>query len=162
MAEEKATFEEFMLDVSPENHVFVREFNDYLLGRDCTVKLERSKSGFVLSYVHKPTKRTVANYVFRKKGMIVRVYGDHVQQYEAFLETLPESMKNAAAKASVCKRLLDPTKCSSRCPMGYTFTLEGAEHKKCRYMSFMFLVNMESQPYVRAFVEKELDARTAA
>ena len=43
-----------------------------------------------------------------KNGMLIRIYGAHVNEYEAVLDTLPLEMQEAISHAPVCKRLLDP------------------------------------------------------
>jgi hypothetical protein len=106
-------------------------------------------------------KRVILNFVFRKSGLIVRIYGDAVNAYLDFMETLPDGMIRAIEKAPVCKRLIDFTKYNSRCRMGYDFVLKGKHHQKCRYNCFMFLVSHENNPFIRDFLENELNAREA-
>jgi len=152
------TFENFLNDVPPELHEFVSQIHALLTGKGCGVKIEAAKSGFVLSYSD-PKKRVLSNYVFRKSGLVIRIYADAVNAYPDFLETLPDGMKKAIEKAPVCRRLIDFTKCNSRCRMGYDFVLGGARYQKCQYSCFMFPVNLESEPFIRAFLENELGAR---
>lgn len=160
MEKQTPTFENFLNDVNPVNRPFVEGLHAWLLENGCTVKLELAKSGYVVSYAHAATKRVLANYVFRKQGVVIRIYADNVDKYEAFLQTMPEAMQKKAIKAPVCRRMLDPTKCNARCPMGYVFTLGGELQKKCRYNSFMFLLDAESNPFIQTFVENELRARS--
>ena len=162
MADQKATYEEFLFDVPPTQRPFVDAMNEYLLAAGCTVDVKLSKTGYVVSYVYEPTKRVMLNYVFRKKGMFMRLYADHLDAYAQMLETLPAEMQKHLGKTSPCRRLLDPTKCNARCPMGYVFTLNGEEQKKCRYNCFLFLIDDESAPFLREMVEAELKARSAA
>lgn len=159
MSKEGLNFEDFLMEVDSACLEIVLHLHEYLLEQECTVKLEAAKSGYVVSYSHSKTKKVIANYVFRKKGLLIRIYGDHVSNYAEFVNTLPEGMVKAIEKAPVCRRLIDPTKCNSRCPMGYVFTLNGTEYKKCRYNSFMFLVNDESAPFIKTFLEHELAER---
>lgn len=161
MEKASPSFENFLFDVSPMQLPFVEAMHTYLLANGCTVKVELAKSGYVISYVHAASKRTLANYVFRKKGLLIRIYGENVAGYEPYLAELPETMRKAIIKAPVCRRLLDETKCNKRCPMGNVFTLDGTLHKKCRYTTFMFLIEEESNPFIRSLVEKELAARSA-
>lgn len=161
MANEKRTYEEFLLDVPPQIYPYVEALNATFLENGCTVKVEMAKSGYVVSYVYTPTKRTIANFVFRKKGLMVRLYGDHVGTYEAALSELPDVMQKAIEKAPSCKRLIDPAKCSARCPMGNTFTLKDTLHKKCRYTNFFFLLDGESFPFIKELIARELGARAA-
>lgn len=42
--------------------------------------------------------------------------------------------------------------------MGYTFALDGEQYQKCRYMTFQPTLNAENNPYIKQFLEKELQA----
>lgn len=161
MAKEEIKFEDFLADVSPLNQDFVNETHSFLLGNGCKYKIEAAKSGFVVSYSHSKTKKVVINYVFRKSGLIIRIYGDNVSKYADVLDKLPDGMVKAIQKAPVCKRLIDPEKCNSRCAMGYQFSLKGTDYQKCRYSSFMFEVKDENYASVRDFLERELKERAA-
>jgi hypothetical protein len=68
-------------------------------------------------------------------------------------------MKKTIESAPICKRLHDPDKCNSRCPMGYTFELNGNLYKNCRYNSFIFPVNEENHEAIRQFLEREMQER---
>ena len=151
-------YEDFLLEVSPDLIGFVNEMNDFLLNNDCKIEIKSAKNGYVVSYSY--NKRVVFNYVFRKSGMLIRIYADNISKYTDFLETLPESMLKEIEKASVCKRLIDPAKCNSRCPMGLDFTLKGTHYQKCRY-GLMFKMNSESTTFIRTFVENEVRERNA-
>lgn len=159
MSKEGLRFEDFLMEVDSAYLGIVTQLHEYFLENNCAVKLESAKSGYVVSYSHTKTKKVIANYVFRKKGLIIRIYGDNVSSYAEFINTLPEGMIKTIEKAPVCKRLVDPAKCNSRCPMGYVFTLKGTDYQKCRYNSFMFLVNDENAPYIKMFLEHELTRR---
>ncbi|MDL2324962.1 hypothetical protein LJC61_07430 [Ruminococcaceae bacterium OttesenSCG-928-A16] len=161
MSKDNFVFDDFLLDVTPETLPFVSGLHEYLLANGCGVKIQSAKSGYVVSYLHTKSKKVVANYVSRKKGLVMRIYGNNAAKYTAFIETLPATMKAEIEKAPVCKRLLDPTKCSSKCTMGNIFTLDGIEHKKCRYNSFMFLLTPESMPFIKSFLLQELTERNA-
>ena len=125
MPKETVKFEDFLLDVNPENLGFIHDTHELMLQNNCTYKIEAAKSGYVFSYILPKTKKVIANYVFRKTGMIIRIYGDNVSKYADILNTLPAGMVEAIEKAPVCKRLVDPAKCNSRCPLGYVFDLNG-------------------------------------
>lgn len=161
MEKQALTYDTFLLDVSPLQRPFVDQIHALLTGSGCNVEVAQAKSGYVVSYQYDAKKHVLANYVFRKKGLIIRIYGDNVGTYQALLETFPEVMKKAIAKASICRRLHDPTKCNARCPMGNVFTLDGEEHKKCRYNNFLLFVDEESTPHILQFLQQEMDARTA-
>ena len=153
-------FEDFLMDVDPAYHEFVTQTHNLLLEAECKVKIELAKSGYLVSYSDK-NKRVIANFVFRKSGLIIRIYGDAVNHYNDFIETLPDGMVKAIEKAPVCKRLIDSTKCNSKCRMGYEFILKGTHHQKCQYNCFMFPVNDENIPFINNFLTKELTARSA-
>jgi hypothetical protein len=153
-------FEDFLKDVNPAYSEFVTQLHKLLLENGCGVKMDLAKNGYLVSYSDK-NKRVILNFVFRKSGLVTRIYGDVVNQYNDFLEILPEGMVKAIEKAPACKRLIDFTKCNSRCRMGYDFTLKGVRQQKCQYNCFMFPVNDENNPFIKTFLEKELSARIA-
>jgi len=151
-------FEDFLIYVEPYNQDFVRETHENMLQNGCKFKLATAKNGYVASYQHVKSKLVVMNFVFRKTGLIVRIYGDNVGKYTDFLESLPEGMKKSIVKAPSCKRFLNPPKCNSKCG-GNVFLLGGTQHQKCRYNCFMFPVDEESMPPIRRFLEHELTCR---
>lgn len=161
MEKENPSYDDFLLDVNPLQRPYVDRIHAYLTGQGCTVKVQSAKSGPVVSFVFGAGSHTVANFIIRKKGAMIRIYGDHVEAYQDVLQALPEAMQKAVEKASVCRRLLDPTKCNARCPMGNVFTLNGTEHKKCRYNNFIFFIDEESCGPLETFLTREMAARTA-
>lgn len=161
MEKKTPTYDDFLLDVSPLQRPMVDAVDAFLRAHGCVVRVTPAKSGYVVSYDRVADGKVIANYVFRKKGLIIRIYGNHVEQYPEVLGEMPDAMQKAVAKAPICRRLHDPTKCNARCPMGNVFMLAGEEHKKCRYSNFMFLLDEESTPAVLGFLERELDARSA-
>ena len=160
MEKKELKFEDFLMDVNPAYHAFVTQLNHYLLENGCSVKMNLAKSGYLVSYTDK-NKRVILNFVFRKSGLVTRIYGDSVNQYNDFIEALPEGMVKAIEKAPVCKRLIDITKCNAKCRIGYDFMLRGARRQKCQYNCFLFPVNDENIQFINEFVSKELAARTA-
>lgn len=158
MEKKELQFEDFIKDVNPEYHEFVTQINTSLHEKGCSRKIDVAKSGYLVSYSDK-NKRVILNFVFRKSGLIARIYGDAVNTYLDFMETLPDGMAKAIEKAPVCKRLIDITKCNSKCRMGYDFTLKGNRHQKCQYNCFMFSVNHENNPFIMTFLENELNVR---
>ena len=90
--------------------------------------------------------------------MKLRIYPEHIGEYQSFLETLPEKVKKEIKKASVCKRLINPGDCNPKCVMGYSFELDGEQYQKCRYMAFQLTLSEENNPYIKQFLEKELRA----
>lgn len=156
---DKYTFQDFLASVDGENQKFVNELHDELTGMGCNIDVKSAKSGYVVSY--SLNKKTVANYVFRKKGLIARIYAGHIVRYMELLDTLPDSMVRSIREASVCKRLLDPAACNQKCSMGYEFTLKGERLQRCRNNAFMFLLNEESRPYVKSLLLQEARERQA-
>ena len=100
------------------------------------------------------------NFVFRKKGMLTRIYGERISGYPDFLNSLPEEMVKAIESSAVCKRLVHGT-CNPKC-VGYDFSIENERFQKCRYSCFEFLMTSKSKPYIKSFIGHELMDRLAA
>lgn len=150
------TFQDFLASVDGENQKFVSELHDELKALGCKIDVKSAKSGYVVSY--SLNKKTIANYVFRKKGMIARIYAGHIAQYMEILDTLPDGMVHSIQEASICKRLVDPATCNQKCSMGYDFDLKGQHLQRCRNNAFMFLLNEESRPYIKSLLLHEVKA----
>ncbi|MBU3877264.1 hypothetical protein HGO97_015775 [Faecalicatena sp. AGMB00832] len=153
--DKKIGFDDFIASVPVENQEFVKELHDKLIDLGCKIEIKTAKSGYMVSYIY--NKKTVANYVFRKKGMLVRIYGVHVNEYEKILETLPDEMISAIQKAPICKRLADPNDCNPRCSMGYDFWLKGEHYQKCRNSAFLFLVCPQNNPSIQSLLLNEVN-----
>jgi hypothetical protein len=97
--------------------------------------------------------------VFRKTGIKMRIYTEHIALFQGFLDTLPEKMKTEIKKSSVCKRLINPDECNPKCVMGYSFMMDGEAFQKCRHMAFMLTLNEESFPFIKGFLEREINSR---
>lgn len=156
IAMSNSAFLEFVETIEESNKDFAREIDQYLLEHNCQREVKTAKSGFTVSYIRNETKKTLATFVCRKTGVKLRVYPQNVNEYEAFLDTLPEKTKKGIEKASVCKRLINPEDCNSKCVKGYDFLMDGRRHQKCRYMAFMLALNEENSPHIMAFLQKEL------
>lgn len=152
------SFSLFLETVDARFQGFVNEINQYLIENGCKCDIKTAKSGFVVSYVLDSTKRTLATFVSRKSGMKLRIYPEHIADYQSFLNSLPTKMKKDIQKSSVCKRLINPDDCNSKCSMGYTFEMDGEEYKKCRYMAFMPTLSEENNPFIKEFLHKELSS----
>lgn len=155
-----AAFDDFKQSLKPAEQAGVQALHEVLLNLGCQAEVNEAKSGYTVSYL-KPDRKTLANFVCRKTGVKLRLYPEGLARYEAFLSTLPEAMKKAIRKASVCKRLIDPDDCNPRCQTGYSFTLDGESFQKCRYMAFFFNVNESTLPSLLAFLEQERQAAAA-
>ena len=160
MAKEKITFEQFFQSVDADNQLFVQDLHDYLIEKGCKVTFEEKKSGYLASYKYGKPPKTVFNFVFRKNGMLTRIYGERIGGYPDFLNTLPAAMVQSIEDAGICKRLVHNT-CSPKCT-GYDFMIGDAHFQKCRYNCFEFLMTGESRPYIREFIERELGERISA
>ena len=153
---ETYTFQDFLASVDGENQKFVSDLHDELTQLGCKIDVKAAKSGYVVSY--SLNKKTVANYVFRKKGLIARIYAGHIAQYMDVLDTLPDSMVRSIQEAPICKRLVDPAACNQRCSMGYDFILKGERLQRCRNNAFMFLLDEESRPHMKSLLLHEVKA----
>lgn len=149
-------FMDFLDYVNEGDRAFVEELHEFLLEKGCKCEIKAAKSGPAVSYISGKTKKTVANFVCRKTGIKVRIYANNVNKYESFLNELPEKMKKEIKKSSVCKRLINPEDCNSRCAMGFDFIIDGEHCQKCRYMAFMPTITGENNPFIKLFLEKEL------
>lgn len=83
----------FMGTVDERFRGFVSEINEYLTENGCKCDVKLQKSGYVVSYVLNSSKRTLATFISRKTGMKLRIYPEHIQEYQSFLDTLPEKVK---------------------------------------------------------------------
>lgn len=146
----------FLETVPSAQQGFVLELHDFLTEKNFKCEIKSAKSGYVVSYISKHTKRTLANFVSRKSGMKIRMYLEHIMEYEELLAGLPVKMKKDIAKASVCRRLIHPDDCNPKCVQGYTFHMDGEFYQKCRYMAFMPNINEENYPSIRNLLEEEL------
>lgn len=151
-------FNLFMETVDERFRDYVNQINEYLTEKGCKCDIKTAKSGYVVSYVLNSNKRTLATFISRKTGMKLRIYPEHINTYQRFLDTLPEKIKKEIKKASVCKRLINPDDCNPKCVMGYTFEIEGEQYQKCRYMAFQPALSEENNPYIKQFLENELSA----
>lgn len=150
-------FEDFKRSLKPDEQTCVQALHEAFLKQGCHPEIKEAKSGYTVSYINS-ARKTAANFVCRKTGVKLRLYPEYLDQYETFLNTLPEKMKKEIRKASACKRLLDLTDCNPRCQTGYTFTLDGEQFQKCRYMAFFLSVNDLSTPYLLQFLDHESQA----
>ena len=141
---------------------FINSLHEYMLENDCKTEIKEAASGYVVSYIHKPSKRTVANYVFRRQGLMIRIYADNVPAYMEMLANWPDAMKDAIKKAGICKRLFDPEACNARCLKGFDFILDGERQQPCRYVGFMFFLDDETKPHLKELIVQEMETRKEA
>jgi len=162
MSKQAIAFSDFLKAAGGQHEEFIYRLHQYLEDRHCMFKIKTAANGYVVSYVHKPSKRTVANYIFRKQLPMLRLYADNVSLYPEVIAQLPEDMKNSIKAGGNCARLLDPNACNSRCLLGYDFMLDGERQTKCRcHNSFAFFLSDETKPYLWELMEREMQARTS-
>ncbi|MCL2194666.1 MAG: hypothetical protein FWB76_01815 [Oscillospiraceae bacterium] len=157
MAKEKITVEQFLASVSDHNTAFVQHMHEHLLANGCKAAFDEQKNGYLAAYKFGKPPKAFMNFLFRKQGMLTRVYGEHISHYPDFLNALPPGMVQAIASSGDCKRLISGG-CSPKCT-GYDFTIGDAHFQKCRYNCFEFLVADETKPFIAQFVELELAQR---
>lgn len=160
MAKEKASFKEFLSTVSPEYQAFVEKLHEQLIEQGCDLVIKEAKSGYAVSY--QLEKKTVMNWVFRKAGILARIYGDNAGKYEDIIASLPADMQKKMTVSRDCKRLIDPNACSDTCVKGFVYTLNGNIHKKCRNDGMFFLLTNETAEYIAGLVCAEVVARKSA
>ena len=160
MAKEKASFKEFLSTVAPEQQAFVEMLNNKLTMQGCDLVVKEAKSGYTATY--QLAKKTVMNWVFRKSGIVARIYGDNVCKYEDAIVSLPADMQKGMTSSRDCKGFIDPDACSPTCVKGFVYALNGEVHKKCRNDGMFFLLTNETAEHIAGLVCAEVDARKSA
>lgn len=146
----------FFDSVDEKNRPFVEDLHLLLCEHGCACEIKTAKSGYVVSYSLGKPKRTLATFVFRKSGVKLRMFLEHLSHYEDLLEQAPKKVQKEMQKASDCKRLLHPEDCNQKCKMGYRYTLNGTLMQKCRYMAFMPTLNEENNGWIKDCLLEEL------
>ena len=159
MEKKEYNIEDFLAEVDEDYKEFVLRIDSALIEDGCKSKVESKTSGMFVGYSEPKTRRSIVNILFRKKGMLMRLYADGHAEYNDFIKNLPENMEKQIAKSSPCKRFDDPLTCNDRCIMGYDFYIRDNHYQKCRYNCFEFLVDTESIPVMAEFVDRERKAR---
>ena len=160
MAKEKGSFKEFLSAVAPEYQSFVEKLNNKLIEQGCDLVIKEAKSGYAASY--QLEKKTVMNWVFRKSGVLARIYGDNAGKYEEIIASLPAEMQKKMTASRDCKRLIEPTACSDTCVKGFVYTLNGDTHKKCCNDGMFFLLTNETAEHIARLVCAEVTVRKSA
>ena len=160
MAKEKGSFKEFLSAVAPEYQSFVEKLNNKLIEQGCDLVIKEAKSGYAASY--QLEKKTVMNWVFRKSGVLARIYGDNAGKYEEIIASLPAEMQKKMTASRDCKRLIEPTACSDTCVKGFVYTLNGDTHKKCRNDGMFFLLTNETAEHIATLTCAEVTVRKSA
>lgn len=151
------SFETFLTTVPEEHQAFVTKLHEQLIEQGCAINIKEAKSGYVVSYQWE--KKTIMNWIFRKTGMLARIYGDNVGQYESVIGSLPADMQKKMTGSRDCKRLYDPSACISTCVMGLIYNFEGETYKKCRNDGMFFPMSDKTGPYIQDLICAELNAR---
>lgn len=157
MAKEKISFKEFLTTVDPKHQAFVESLNNELVEQGCDIVIKEAKNGYAVSYQF--NKKTVMNWVFRKSGVLARIYGDHASKYEDIIASLPTDMQKKMTVSRDCKRLIDPNACSDTCVKGFIYTLNGDVQKKCRNDGMFFLLTKETAEYIAKLILAEVAVR---
>lgn len=160
MTNEKVLFKSFLSAVAPEHQAFVEELNNKLIKQGCDLVIKEAKSGYAASYQFE--KKTVMNWVFRKSGVLARIYGDNASKYESTIAALPDDMQKKMTTSRDCKRLIDTNACSETCVKGIVYVLNGDTHKKCRNDGMFFLLTNETAAHIAKLVCAEINARKSA
>lgn len=152
------SYEDFLQTVELGNKSFVEKLHEKFIQNHCKLEVKEAKQGYVVTYSYMREKKRIAlmNYVFRKSGMMVRIYARHISKYESVLDALPESMKNDVKKGLDCKRLNGTSECSPTCTAGYDFIMDGVNYKKCKNSAFFWNVCPETMEYIERVVVNEL------
>ncbi len=156
MAKEQHDFNEFIENIGDDHIEFYKQMNDFLEGKGYTTKVELKKTGYSVSYISNETKRTLLNYGTRKKGVFVRIYGDHASDYLEIFNEIPESMRRTIKNAPICKRFIDDSTCNPRCKKGINVVVDGENYGLCRFSALMFFIDEEIYNSVEAIVNKEI------
>lgn len=157
MAKANSLFTEFLSAVAPEHQAFVEKLNNKLIEQGCSLVIKDAKSGCTASY--QLEKKTVMNWVFRKSGILARIYGDNAGNYEDIIASLPADMQKKMTTSRDCKRLIDPNACSETCVKGFVYSLNGETHKKCRNDGMFFLLTDETAEHIAGLVCAEVAVR---
>ena len=160
MAKEKGSFKEFLSAVAPEYQAFVKKLDNKLMEQGCELVIKEAKSGYTASY--RLEKKTVMNWVFRKSGILARIYGDNAGRYEDIIASLPADMQKKMTTSRDCKRLIDPNACSDTCVKGFVYGLNGNTHRKCRNDGMFFLLTDETAEHIACLVCAEAAVRKSA
>ncbi len=160
MAKEIASFKDFLSAVAPEHQRFVEDLNNKLIEQGCVLVIKEVKSGYAASY--QLEKKTVMNWVFRKSGILARIYGDNASKYEDTIASLPADMQKKMITSRDCKRLIDPNDCSGTCVKGFVYALNGDIHRKCRNDGMFFLLTNQTAEHIAGLVCAEITVRKSA
>lgn len=145
-----------ILPIPAEYHSFVLELDEYLTAMGSKRTIKAAKSGFVTSYSSPISGRALLNYVFRKNGVKMRIYAEHIGEHSEVLDGLPDNMKADIRKAGDCKKLTGLT-CTPTCTAGYTFVMDGQEYRKCKNMAFFHSLTAGNLEHILKLIKAEIE-----
>ena len=143
------TFNDFLITVEAQHQGFVQAMHEKLIEKNFKIKIESKASGFFVSYSHSKTKRSLLNFLFRKNGLLVRIYPSNTEVKVP--SDLTASMKKEIEKSPDCKL------CNDKCPKGYNFSINGQLYDRCRYNAFLFAVTEESKSVLTEWIQAEIN-----
>lgn len=152
------TYDDFIETVEEANLALINDLHLMFLKNGCKLEIKEAKQGYVVTYIYTKDKKKIAlmNYVFRKNGMMVRIYARHINMYQELLDLLPQEMKKNVVKAGDCKRLTGISECSPTCTAGYDFMMDSVNYRKCKNSAFFWKVELKSMEYIKRMLENEL------
>ena len=141
-------FNNFLRAVDPKHQEFVKSTHDTLIAFGCNIKIENKASGYFVRYSHPKTKKSLLNFLFRKKGLLARIYPQTVNT--EIVGNLPNTMIAEIDKQTSCDM------CNEKCPGGYVFSIREQSFNKCRYNAFLFAITDESKPILTDWIKDEI------
>lgn len=148
-------FLSFLNEIPTDMQGFVLELDKLLTEKGSKRTIKSAKSGYVTSYNSPITGKALLNYVFRKTGVKIRIYAEHIGEHSNILEGFPEPMKKEIRKAGDCKKL-NGGNCSPSCSAGYTFVMDGTQYKKCKNSAFFHSLSEENSEYIKKLIVAEI------
>ena len=142
-------FNDFLATVEPRHQHFVADLHKRLTEKNSKAKVESKASGFFVSYAYPKTKKSLLNFLFRKSGLLVRIYPRNMDA------GIPNSI--TATMIAEIEKSLDCKLCSDKCPKGYKFIIKDKSYDKCRYNAFLFAVTEESKGILTEWIQTEIN-----
>ena len=149
-------FIRFLQDIPAEYQCFVQVLDEYLIAKGSKRTIKAARSGFVTSYSSPASGRALLNYVFRKDGVKMRIYAEHIGEHPTVLNCLPDNMKSNIKKAGNCKKLTGLT-CTPTCTGGYAFVMDGAEYRKCKNTAFFHSLTADNMEHILKLIKAEIE-----
>jgi hypothetical protein len=136
---------EFLSAVPGEYRDFVSKIDEAMAGNGYKQKIEKKASGLTATYSCPNAKKIVFQFYFRKNVLHLYLYLLFFKEYDGFLDDMPSYLIPEVDKTfNDCKRMIDPKECNQGCIMGYVFTINDTEYKKCLFGRISAVVDQES------------------